>query len=342
MNSSNSSMNKKALLLVNVGTPDKPEKKHVRRYLFQFLNDRYVIDLPWLLQKVLVNFIIIPFRVSKSTRLYKKLRTDKGFPLLVYLREIANKVQNLLDDDYFVIPAMRYGNPNLKKAIQEIKSKNPEEIVVLPLYPQYATSTTLSVIHKTKYYVNKLKINSPIHFIEQFYDHPAFIKAFAEQIQKYHPGDYDHILFSYHGLPIRQINKIHPYISAESCTCEQFMPEQGKYCYKATCFETTRLLVKHLKIPENKCSIGFQSRLTKKWMSPFTDDLLKALAARGIKKVLMVAPSFVADCLETIVEIGIEYRKIFLEHGGETLDLVESLNSSDIWAHGIREILTTR
>jgi len=178
-----------------------------------------------------------------------------------------------------------------------------------------------------------------IHAINQFYDHPAFLDAFTERIKSYHPENYDHIIFTYHGLPNRHLEKNHPEESIQTCNCETSLPEFGKYCYKATCYQTTRELVKRLGLQKDQYSVSFQSRLSNNWMTPFTDRNLVNRAQKGNKKVLVVAPAFVADCLETTVEIGWEYKELFIKNGGEILQMVESLNDSPKWIDGIEEIL---
>ena len=332
-------MKKRALLLINVGTPDKPEEKVVRRFLREFLNDRMVIDLPWILQKILVNLIIIPFRVKKSTALYKSLWTAEGSPLLIYLISLSKKLQVKLQTKYTVYPAMRYGNPSLIKVLRQIREDSNTEIIVLPLYPQYASSTTGSVKSKIHGIIKRWRQIPDIRFVEQFYNHEAFIQAFSNQISKYRPLDYDHVVFSYHGLPISHIQKSHPSISCDGCDCEHEMPEHGIFCYKATCYGTTRLLVKSLNIPATRFSVGFQSRLSKNWLTPFTDEIITKLPEEGVKKVLIAAPSFVADCLETIVEIEQEYKELFYNKGGKELTLVKSLNDSDEWVDAVIKIV---
>lgn len=331
--------NKKAIIIVNVGTPDKPEVKHVRRYLTEFLNDRRVIDLPLLLQKFLVNCIIIPFRVKNSTKLYKTLWTNNGSPLLYYMNKLVEKLQNYSKDEYDIYGAMRYRKPSLKAALARIRMKNYDEIVIFPLFPQYASSTSGTISQFVMDKIGKWNVIPSVKFINQFYDHPAFKEAFANQIGKYNPGEYDHILFSYHGLPNRHLNKVHPEIKCDDCNCDKEFPAHGKYCYRATCYATTRALVEKLNLSEDKYSTSFQSRLSNNWMTPFTDKTLIEKAKSGCKKMLVTAPAFVADCLETTIEIGVEYGDLYLEEGGEKLTMVESLNDSEEWAKAIYKIV---
>ncbi len=330
---------KRVVLLVNVGTPDKPKIKEVRKYLTPFLNDRRVIDIPWLLRKILVNLIIIPFRVRNSTNLYKRLWTKDGSPLLIYLNSLVDKLQKLMDKNTVVKGVMRYGNPSMKKALEEIKLEGYTEIVVFPLYPQYASSTTGSVHELLMDEVRKWEVIPKIRLIDQYYRNNDFLNAFAYRIRSYKPQEYDHVVFSYHGLPTRQIDKVHPEIKENQCTCESAMPAHGHYCYKAACYETTRLLADKLALDSGSYSVSFQSRLSKNWLKPFTDENLEKLAKEGKKRILIVAPAFVADCLETTIELGYEYKELFEENGGEELTLVESLNDSDEWAKAIAKIL---
>lgn len=332
-------MKKKALILVNLGTPDAPKVTPVRKYLSQFLNDRRVIDLPWIPQKLLVNLIIVPFRAPKSTKLYQRLWTDKGSPLSFHLSELVAKVHSGLKNKVGVYGAMRYGNPSLKSVLEIVRLKGFNEVVIIPLFPQYASSTTGSVVEYAMGIMRKWNTIPSIRFVNQFYQHPGFIAAFSKRISSYHHETYDHILFSFHGLPLSQVNRTHPSIDSNSCQCEEEMTTHGRLCYKATCYETARLLAVESGIDKRRFSVAFQSRLTKKWLSPFADEAIVKLAQGGVKKLLVVAPSFVADCLETTVEISMEYNELFKKAGGQELVLVESLNSSDAWVNALIDML---
>ena len=324
---------KTAVLLMNVGSPDKPEVPSVRKYLTQFLNDKRVIDLPWLLRKFLVNVIIIPFRVKKSTGLYKQLWTENGSPLIYYSEKLKEKLQEKLGSDFGVFLGMRYQNPPIKQAVQQIKKDGYERIVLFPLFPQHAMSTTETALVAAGEEIKKQKINAKIIEPDQFYDNPNFIHAFAEQAKKYDPDTFDYVVFSYHGLPNRQIEKCHPGIKVEMCDCSGAIPEYGSHCYRATCFATSRLIAKKLGLKPSDYTVGFQSRLSKNWLTPFTDEILFEKLKEGKKRILVLAPSFVTDCLETILEIGVEYGDEFIKKGGEKLQLVESLNTSDAWVN---------
>lgn len=333
-------LKKTAVILINVGTPDEPTVKAVRRYLFEFLNDRRVIDIPLIWQKLLVNLIIVPFRAPKSTKLYQRLWTDKGSPLLYYSERVQEKLQQKLESKADVFMAMAYGNPSLKKALAAVKEGNYGRLIVLPMFPQYASSTCGAAIQAVINQVQTWNTIPELEVINQFYDHPAFLNAFADRIKSYNPEKYDHIVFTYHGLPIRHLEKNHPKESIHTCNCENILPEFGRYCYKATCYQTTRELVSRLNLKSEQYSVSFQSRLSNRWMTPFTDKNLINRANEGRKNILVVAPSFVADCLETNVEIGLEYKELFLKNGGQNLQMVESLNDSAPWIEAMEEILS--
>jgi len=331
---------KTAVLMINVGTPDEPTVKALRRYLSEFLNDRRVIDIPLILQKILVNLIIVPFRAPKSAKLYQRLWTEKGSPLLYFSEGVQTALQQKLGSKADVFMAMRYGNPSIGNALAAVQKGHYDQLIVLPMFPQYASSTSGTAIHSVIDQVSKWNTIPEIHTIGQFYDHPAFLEAFAERIQSYQPETYDHIVFTYHGLPNRHLDKNHPIESFKTCNCENRLPGFGQFCYKATCYQTTRELVKRLNLHPNQYSVSFQSRLSNNWMTPFTDKNLINRAKLGNKNVLVVAPSFVADCLETTVEIGLDYEELFVKNGGEKLQLVESLNDSPRWISALEEILS--
>ncbi len=331
---------KTAVILINVGTPDEPTVKAVRRYLSEFLNDRRVIDIPLVLQKILVNLIIVPFRAPKSTKLYQRLWTEKGSPLLYYSEQVQSGLQRKLGTKADVYLAMRYGNPSIGKALSAIKKGNYDSVVIFPMFPQYASSTNGTAIQAVIDQIRQWNTIPEIHAVNQFYDHPAFLDAFAERIQSYQPENFDHVVFSYHGLPNQHLEKNHPEESITTCNCETALPEFGKFCYKATCYQTTRELASRLGLNVGQYSVSFQSRLSNNWMTPFTDKNLLTQAKQGSKNVLVVAPAFVADCLETTVEIGWEYKEMFIANGGENLQMVESLNDSPRWIAAMEEILT--
>jgi len=330
---------KTAVILINVGTPDSPSVKNVRRYLFEFLNDPRVIDIPWLLRKILVNFIIVPFRAPKSAKLYQLLWTEKGSPLLFYSNSVRDKLQEQLGEPYDIFVAMRYANPNIRDVMKQIKPLGFSKLIVVPMFPHYAISSTGTAMEAVMQQLKKWTVIPEIKFIGQFYDHPQFIDAFAERIREYQPERYDHVLFSYHGLPISHITKIHPGIDCENCSCTTKFPQHGAFCYKATSYETTRLLAAKLGLPEGKFSQSFQSRLSDKWLKPFTDEILIKKAGEGVKNILIVAPAFVADCLETTVELGIDFKNRFKQAGGDNLEYVASLNDLPTWIKALKSLI---
>ena len=328
------------VLLLQLGTPDSPKVKDVRRYLFEFLNDPRVIDIPAILRAMLVNLIIVPFRAPKSAKIYEHLWTDKGSPILLYTQEITGLLQKELGGGYKVEFAMRYQNPSMEDVLGRIKKANYKKIIVVPLFPQYASATTGSAVEKAMRIISKWWVIPEVKFIGQFYDHPLFVEAFAERGRQYDINSYDHVIFSYHGLPERQVNKV--YEDGKPCSdhdCEKIITEENKHCYKATCYATTRLLAAKLGIPESRYTVSFQSRLGKGWLEPFSDNVIIQKAKEGAKKLLVFSPAFVADCLETTVEIGYEYQQLFKEHGGEKVQLVESLNNHPTWIETLKSLV---
>lgn len=333
---------KSAVLLVNLGTPDSPSVKDVRSYLSQFLNDPRVIDIPWLFRKLLVNFIIVPFRAPKSARIYQKLWTENGSPLLHFGKKTRELLQAELKDNFDVHLAMRYKNPSIPNVLEVIRKKNYDRIIVLPLFPQYASASTGSALDEVMRVIQKWWVIPELRIISQYYDHPRFIEAFVTRGKQYNLNDYDHILFSYHGLPERQVDKVYNEGLCADHNCENEITEENKFCYKATCYATTRLLASSLNIPSEKYTVCFQSRLDQKWIQPFSDEVVKECGNKGMKKLLVFSPAFTADCLETIIEIGEEYQEIFEEHGGEKVQLVESLNDHPLWIQCMKELVLTQ
>jgi protoporphyrin/coproporphyrin ferrochelatase len=330
---------KTGVLLINLGTPDSPSVRDVRSYLSQFLNDPRVIDIPWLLRKILVNLVIVPFRAPKSAKIYQKLWTANGSPLLYYSQRVKTLLQDSLGGDYEVHLAMRYKNPSIPDVMETMRKKHYEKIIVLPMFPQYASASTGSAHDEVMRVLRTWWVIPEVKFISQYYDHPLFIEAFAERGRQYNIADYDHVLFSYHGLPERQVDKVYDEGACKDHDCEHSITEDNQYCYKATCYATTRLLAAKLNIPADKYTVCFQSRLDKKWLMPFSDEVVRQCGDKGMKKILAFSPAFTADCLETIIEIGDEYQEIFHEHGGEKVQLVESLNDSPVWIDCLRNLV---
>ncbi len=328
------------VLLVNLGTPDSPSVKDVRKYLTEFLNDPRVIDIPAIARFFLVNFIIVPFRASRSAKIYRELWTDKGSPILIYGKSVREKLQSELGKEFEVELAMRYQNPGMDEVLSRMEKRNYKRIIIIPLFPQYASATTGSIIEKAMKIISKWNVMPEVKIISQFYDNELFLNTIAARAEKYNFNEYDHILFSYHGLPLRQLDKVYgDGTLCEEHNCENEINNDNSHCYKATCYATTRLLASKLNIPTEKYTVCFQSRLDKNWLEPFADKVVTEHAKKGAKKLLVFSPSFVADCLETTVEIGIEYQRLFEQHGGEKIQLVESLNDHPMWIEALKQMV---
>jgi len=330
---------KTGVLLINLGTPDSPSVGDVRPYLSQFLNDPRVIDIPWLARKILVNLIIVPFRAPKSAAIYKKLWDEKGSPLLYHSENAGKLLQANLGSDYEVHLAMRYKNPSIPSVLERMRLRNYRTLVVLPMFPQYASASTGSALQAVMEVIKNWWVIPEVKLISQYYDHPLFIDAFVERGRKYNFNDYDHVLFSYHGLPKRQVDKVYNAGVCEDANCIHEINEDNKYCYQATCYATTRLLAARLGIPSEKYTVCFQSRLDDKWLKPFSDKVVEDCGRQGMKRLLVFSPAFTADCLETVIEIGDEYQHIFKAHGGEKVQLVESLNDHPTWIRCLEDLV---
>ena len=337
----NNKKGKKGVLLVNLGTPDQPDTPNVRKYLREFLMDGRVIDIPFVQRWMLINFIIAPFRAPKSAAEYQKLWDERGSPLKYYGEDVRDLLQKELTGDYVVALAMRYQNPSIASGLDELKKAHVSEIIVVPLFPQYASASTGSVADKVMELVRKWQIIPNIRFINQFADDPMFIEVIAQRAKKWmEQYDYDHYLFSYHGLPERQILKGSVGSQCQLGKCCNSFHDKNRYCYRAQCFLTSRLIAESLGIPEDKYTVAFQSRLGKTpWIQPYTDEKLVEFAEKGHKKVLAFSPAFVSDCLETTVEVGETYHEQFLEAGGDRWDLVESLNDHPLWIECLKNLV---
>ena len=329
---------KKALLIVNLGTPDDPGYFSVFKYLREFLSDEKVLNINPILRFILVNFIICPTRSFSSSKIYKKVwDKDNGSPLLHNTKLLAQKLDKKLPD-VDVQYAMRYQSPSIKMTLNTMLLKNPDEIVILPLFPHYAAATTGSVFKEVTSYLSDKWVVPKVTFINQFYDNAKFIEAWLEKAREFDMNSYNKIIFSYHGVPNSHVDNVYPDSMCSDNDCETKITNDNKFCYKATVYETTKILASKLGLEPNQYIVTFQSRLTNRWLSPFTDDVLQNLPKDGSKKVLVFSPAFTADCLETIIEIGDEYKELFYEAGGDTLDYVPSLNYSDKWVDAIVDI----
>ena len=331
------------VLLVNLGTPDSTSTPDVRKYLREFLMDGRVIDIPAFSRWLLVNLIIAPFRAPKSAKEYRKLWTDRGSPLLFHTEDLRDKVIAKVDGEkYMVEMAMRYQTPSIDEGLKKLSDANVSKIIVIPLFPQYASATNGSVAEKVMDVVKTYQIIPNITFVNNFVDHPLFLEAWEQLGREYmQKEEYDTFLFSYHGLPERQIKKgsCDNYCQLSDKCCAIYN-KKNQFCYRAQCFYTTRLISDRLNLPPEKVKTCFQSRLgSDPWIQPYTEEVIKELAADNRKKVLVFSPAFVADCLETTVEVGQEYKEQFEELGGEKWDLVPSLNSNDKWVDCVEDLI---
>ena len=336
-------MTRQAFLLINLGTPDDPSIPAVRRYLKEFLSDPHVVDINPIARRVLLYGIILPWRSPRSAEAYRKIWTERGSPLLIHSQDLARKLAAALGEEWHVELAMRYQNPSMASALRRLHENGVERIVVFPLFPHYADATWGSVIEKLKNEAAKYP-NAPLLEIgSPYYDHPAFIGALTE-VARPVLKDFraERVLFSYHGLPERQVRKADPTggrYCLQSPTCCDRITASNKDCYRAQCFATSRALAKRLGLVREVWETSFQSRLGRiPWIRPYTDERVRELAAAGVRRLAVLSPAFTADCLETLEEIGIRAREDFISQGGEELRLVPSLNSEDIWAEAVIRI----
>lgn len=334
------------VLLIQLGTPDSPKVGDVRRYLSEFLNDPRVIDIPWLPRKLLVNGIIVPFRAPKSAKVYKELwEIGNGVsPLLTHTEQVKKLVQERFDTSEITVEmAMRYQNPSMDSVLEKMRLANYDQLIIIPLFPQFASASSGSAIEKAMNIIRKWWVIPEVKIVSQFWEHENYINSVVDRAKQFQLNDYDHILFSYHGLPERQVDKV--YEGTDLCgdqPCDVEVNEKNKFCYKATCYGTTRLIAEKLGLKEEQYTVCFQSRLDKKWLTPFSDKVVEEWGKKGAKKLLVFSPAFVADCLETIIEIGDEYQEIFEEHGGEKVQLVPSCNDHPLFIDCLVDLINQR
>ncbi|HRD69101.1 MAG TPA: ferrochelatase [Legionella sp.] len=325
----------RGLLLTNLGTPSGSNVAAVRSYLREFLTDKRVIDIPAVIRYCLVYGIILPFRSSKSAHAYQTIWTDKGSPLLTESQQLVSELQKIIGSQYKLALGMRYGEPSIRQAMDELKDCH--SITILPLFPQYSSAATGSSIEEVLKVAMNREVFPSLQVIRDFYQNPAYIQAQAQLIKDHLPQN-SFLLFSYHGIPERQIKK-----SGCVNVCEGICPpinNMNQGCYKAQCHHTTSLLARELHLESNQYSTAFQSRLGKTpWIRPYTDEVLKELAAKGIKNLTITCPSFVTDCLETLEEIGMRAREQWLELGGEQFTLIPGMNHHPMWIKALAEII---
>lgn len=329
---------KKGILFVNLGTIDICNKKILSKYLREFLMDERVIDISYWKRWLLVNAIIVPFRTPKVIKEYQKLFTPEGSPLLIHSKKLALSVQENLGDNYVVELAMRYRNPSIQTALYRLQKQQVDEIIIFPLFPQYASATIGSIHQQVMKIISSWHVIPHIQFVSSFYQNPLYLNCYAESIKKHtNVCSNFHLLFSYHGIPQRHIEY----------TKQQGLGSEGgnhtNYNYQSACFHHSDLLAELLGIEKQNYTTCFQSRLGKDpWIQPYTADVIVNLAQNECQNLIVCAPSFVADCLETTLEIGEQYRDLFIAHGGKSFKLVESLNSTENWANTLAQMIRER
>ena len=326
-------MPEKAVLLVNLGSPDSTSVADVRRYLREFLSDDRVIDAPKLIQQFVLNCFILPSRPKKSAEAYASIWTDEGSPLIVTSKKLQTLLQERFDDVHIEL-AMRYGNPSIPNAIANLKNQGVKKLFVIPLYPHYAMSSYETVVVRVQEEIARNAPKIKAATLQPFYQDIEYIDALYDSAKKYLDENYDLLLFSYHGIPVRHLTKADSskaHCQVVSDCCRVCSPVHST-CYKAQTIATSEAFVKRAGIPADKYAISFQSRLGREpWLEPYTDETLKGLPAKGIKRLAIITPAFVSDCLETLEEIAVEGKEIFMEAGGESFTAIPCLNENRQW-----------
>ena len=332
------------VLVVNLGTPDAPDRGAVYRYLREFLTDRRVIDYPWLARQALVQGVIAPFRSGSSAKLYQQLWTEEGSPLKVYGESLVAQLQPRLGDDYVVRLAMRYQSPSIASGLQELLAADVERIIVFSLFPQYASATVGSVHEEVMRVLRQEEAIPELILIRDYFDYAPMVAAFARNARQFDVASYDHVLFSFHGLPERQLRKADRHGQCTTAAdCCSTINCKNQFCYSAQSHATARAIADELDLGPEQYSICFQSRLgPERWVQPYTSEVIKARRAAGDTRLLVLCPAFTADCLETVIEISEEYREEFEELGGERLDLVPSLNANVDWVEAVAQLISSR
>ncbi|MET0611830.1 MAG: ferrochelatase [Pseudomonas caspiana] len=329
-----------ALLLVNLGSPASTSVADVRRYLNQFLMDPYVIDLPWPVRRLLVSLILIK-RPEQSAHAYASIWWDEGSPLVV----LSKRLQQAMTKEWTQGPvelAMRYGEPSIETVLTRLASQGISKITLAPLYPQFADSTVTTVIEEAKRVVKAKSLNVKFSVLQAFYDQPEYIDALVESVRPHLEQPHDHLLLSFHGLPERHLTKLDPtgnHCFKDADCCKNASPQVLATCYRAQCLRSAAVFAKQMGIADGKWSVSFQSRLGRaKWIEPYTEARLEELAAQGVKKLLVMCPAFVADCIETLEEIGDRGAEQFKAAGGEELTLIPCLNDDPNWAAALNKL----
>ena len=329
-------MSKDGVLLLNLGSPDSPAVPDVRRYLREFLMDARVLDAPWPVRFGIVHFGILPKRPKQSAEAYHSIWTEEGSPLIVSSRRIQQALQDRLP-----IPvelAMRYQNPSIEQAITNLAAKGVLNLLVIPLFPHYAMSSYETAAERAREVARKIAPQMKVEVVPPYYDQPAYIAALVASASRYLEQNHDYVLFSFHGLPERHLRKADKTgchcMKVKDC-CEVPSPAHAT-CYRAQCLKTVRAFVKATDLPEDSYSVAFQSRLGREpWMQPYTDVELERLGKAGVKRLAVICPAFISDCLETLEEIGMRGKETFKNAGGEELTLVPCLNDHPQWIEAL-------
>ncbi|CDF83600.1 Ferrochelatase [Pseudomonas knackmussii B13] len=335
-------MAKQALLLVNLGSPASTQVADVRRYLNQFLMDPNVIDLPWPLRRLLVS-LILARRPAQSAHAYSSIWWPEGSPLVVLSQRLKEAVEQSWQCGVVDL-AMRYGEPSIERVLLRLAGQGVEDVVFAPLYPQFAQSTTTTAVEEARRVVRRHGLTLRLQVLPPFYDEPLYLQALADSARPYLEQGYDHLLLSFHGLPERHIERSDP--SGKHCLknpdcCQRACGEVLASCYRAQCMRTAEGLARAAGLEAGRWSVGFQSRLGRaKWIEPYTESRLDELAAAGVEKLLVMCPAFVADCIETLEEIGDRGRERFLAAGGKELVLVPCLNDHPAWVRALTELVS--
>ena len=330
----------KAVLLVNLGSPDSPSVPDVRRYLREFLMDGRVLDVNWLLRFCIVNFAILPSRPKQSAHAYHSIWTPAGSPLIVTSRNVQAALQKRVDLP--VALAMRYQNPSISDAIRQLAQRGADEVLLIPLFPHYAMSSYETAVVRVQEVAAQVAPGMKIQTQPPYGADPDYIAALVGSAQPFLAKEYDHLLFSFHGIPERHLRKSDPTgchcLKVQNC-CETPSPAHGT-CYRAQCLQTVAAFVQAAGIPTQKYSVAFQSRLGRDpWLTPYTDQELPKLAARGVKRLVVICPAFVSDCLETLEEIGLRGRDTFLGAGGSECSLIPCLNEHPLWVEALEKMV---
>lgn len=324
---------KTGILLNNIGSPNAPEPREVKKFLAQFLMDEDVISLPWLFRFLLVRGIIVPLRGVSSSAKYKKIWFEEGSPLMVYTRRFAAKLQTELGDSFKVELGMRYGDPSIESALESFQKEGVKKVLFAPLYPQFAAATTSASVKELQRLIELKGYRFEIQELHPFYHQAFFQKYWTRGFKSESSKNWDHALFSFHGLPESQVKKISGCLTTTECCAKA--DACAKNCYRAQCFKTAELISQQVGLSHDQYTVTFQSRLGRaQWIQPYTEATLEALAKSGKKNVLILSPAFVADCVETLEEIQIELREKFISWGGEKLHQVPCPNDDSEWTRG--------